>query len=427
MSHLMQCFALVCGLIYSSSIFAADRGNQQTHHPDAAAQVQLSEDLSTDRQRSLVEYQALVSQLESEQGAYANQLGEALLGMGLIYRSQGNHQLALDAFKRALQISRINEGLHNLNQIKILELIIESNTAQQAWHDLGENYHYLYWVNRRNYADDDARLLPIIERIGLWHVDAYHLNIYGSSVGHLVKADDLFDKAIDIAANIDSGDYEQLVRSLYYTALINYHIASDINDKFKTSHWDIREAMIPNQRPTPYVNEIAVRQFYFNQSYFKGKRAIQRILDIHAGNHPASVIEHAQALVFFGDYFLALRRKWDAMKRYEQAYNLLVDNGASIEDINKLFGEPVPLKTLTPPGGDELNIGQNNTYVDAVFDVPSNGWPSNIKITETNPQDNPDMFKRGKLAIAGTHYRPRFEGGKPVPTSGVKLRYVFKQ
>lgn len=427
MSYFIQCFAFVCVLIYSSNIFPADRGDQQTYYTDAPAQLQLSDDWSTDQQRSLGEYQALVSQLESEQGAYANQLGEALLGMGLIYRSQGNHQLALDALKRALQINRINEGLHNLNQIKILELIIESNTALQLWEELGENYHYLYWVSRRNYGDADARLLPIIERIGLWNVDAYHLDIDGSSVGHLVKADDLFDKVTDIAANINVGDNKQLVRSLYHTAVINYHIASDINDKFKTSHRDIREAMIPNKRPTPYVNEIAVRKFYFNQSYFKGKRAIQHILDIHAENHPDSVIEHAQALVFYGDYLLALRKKWEAMKRYEQAYSMLVDNGASIEDINKLFGEPVPLKTLTLPGGDEINTGQHNTYVDAVFDVSSNGWPSNIKITKTNPQDNPNMFKRGKRAIQGTHYRPRFEGGQPVSTSGVKLRYVFKQ
>lgn len=427
MRYSMNRVLVITALMYACTVFGAEENFQDSVPPPAPEKAAGTDPATAlQQQRSIEKYQRLITDLESKHGVYDSAIGEAQLSLGEIYRQQGKYQKALAAFKQALQINRVNEGLHNLNQISIIELIIDSNYALRDWEKLNENYRYLYWVYRRNYGDGDNSLLPVIERIGRWHLKASYFTTAGTSLGHLVKADDLYDSAVEIATRNDGDKDKALINALYHTAVIDYLIATDIQDKFKFSYKDIREAMIPNGRSTPYMNEIAVREYYFNQSFFKGKRAIERILDIYAEDQPSSVIDYAQALIFYGDYLLALRRKFDAMKRYRQAYDVLVKNDADLDEINELLGEPKPLKNLNPPGDDEPDIAANMAYVDAVFDVPGNGWPNNIRIINSNPQD-PKMQRRGELAIAGTRYRPRFEGGKPVATSGVKLRYVFNQ
>ena len=111
---------------------------------------------------SITEYEQLVNELEASGGAYQTSLSETLLGLGTAYQRLEKHANAVTAFKRSLQITRVNSGLHNLGQLPILEKIMESNVALQNWAGLDDNYHYLYWVNRRNYAGKDAHLLPVV-------------------------------------------------------------------------------------------------------------------------------------------------------------------------------------------------------------------------------------------------------------------------
>ena len=113
------------------------------------------------------------------------------------------------------------------------------------------------------------------------------------------------------------------------------------------------------------------------------------------------------------------------MPYYEKAYKVLLENNLSQENINLLFGKPRALKTLTLPGEEIREASSDLSYVEAILDVPSNGWPANIRITKTNPDGEEKLVRRGELAIAGVPFRPRFENGKPVDTRNVTFQYVF--
>ena len=273
-------------------------------------------------------------------------------------------------------------------------------------------------------SNEDDRLLPVIERVGRWYMQAYQLHSGGDALSYMVKADDLYDEAMNIIISQHGDEAKQTSSILNAAAMVNYQIAYDVNDVFRMSHRDIRQAMILNKRPSPYLNEIAVRDYYFNQSFHKGKRHLARIISVHASGLPGTAQEYAQALVYMGDYYLSLDRKWNAMKNYKKAYATLIEYNVDREGVNIIFGQPRQVEPFIIPG-NETPVNAESSYADVVFNVPANGWPGDIVVTATHPQSEANLSVRAKHAVAATRYRPRFEKGKPVASTGVTLRYIF--
>jgi len=296
----------------------------------------------------------------------------------------------------------------------------------QDGHGLDRNLNYLLWLYRRNYSDEDDRLVPIIERVGRWYMHAYQLHAAGEAVSFLVKADDLYDEAARNIVRQYGENARQLVSILYRTAIINYQIANDVSDVFIMSHRDIRVAMIPNKRPSPYLNEVAIRDYYFDQSFYKGRRSLNRIISLYESELPGSVLDYAQALVYRGDYYLALNRKWNAMKDNKKAYAVLIEHSVDADDINAIFGLPRRVEPFAIPG-NEVPVSSTSRYVDAIVNVPASGWPADIRVIATNPPNDAALSSRGRHAVAAIRFRPRFEDGKPVATKSVPLHYVFKK
>ena len=369
--------------------------------------------------------QQQIAQLESSHGVYHSELQPLLFRLGQLEQEKQDHLAAIDALERALHNSKVNKGVHNEEQLPIVEAMLASYSAINDWENLGSRLHYMLWLHRRNYQSGDDRLLSMIERVGKWYMRAYNLHSGGEALDYMVRADDLFDEILALLQQQYGELSPKAISTLQATATINYYIASDVSDVFKTSHREIRQAMIPNRRATPYMNEVAVRDYYFHQSFYKGRRALQKIIDLRKQQLPESVNDYARALADQGDYYLSLNRKWNAMKNYRDAYESLLEFGADENEIAEIFGEPRPVEPFFA-AGHVMEVPDENSYVDAFFEVPGNGWPRRIRITETFPGDDKSLMTRGKHAVAATRYRPRFENGRPVSTSNVYLRYVFR-
>ena len=164
---------------------------------------------------------------------------------------------------------------------------------------------------------------------------------------------------------------------------------------------------------------------YFDQSFYKGKQSLNRIIDIYREGLPGSAVRYAQALVYQGDFYLALSRKWNAMNNYKKAYSVLIEHSVNVKEVKVIFGEPRRLTPFNIPHKESQVLAEAR-YVEASFNVPKDGWPRDIKIVGTNPEDSHELRTQGRHAIASTRYRPRFEHGKPVTTERVSMRYVFR-
>ena len=373
---------------------------------------------------SIARYESRIADLEAAQGPHAEELIEARRSLGLLLQQAGEHGRAVAALQQALQSVRVNEGLYSMNQIPILEAIIDSHAALGARDELRRNYEYLFWVYSRAHAGDrNAGLVPVIKKVGQWYFDLYNFSPPNTTVEPLIAADDLYEKALRILP--EDGPPRERADILYKVAVINHHVAEDVQDPM-LSHREIREAMIPHGRTTPFINETAVRQYYADQSFYKGKRSLNRIVETYEKTLPDTITEYVRALVFMGDWLTVQRRVIEGSRMYRTAWTALAEHDAPPALAEELFGEPQPIEQLPIPGEQEPEAGADSYYADALLDVPESGWPRNIRIQSIHPPEETTLLKRAERGIAATRYRPRYRDGQPVATTDVPLRFIFK-
>jgi tetratricopeptide (TPR) repeat protein len=381
-------------------------------------------------QDEIKHYEQLIAELESRHGAYHSQLGEQFLGLGLALHNQGDYPGAVGVFKRALHINRINQGLNNLDQLPVIDLLIKSNTAMGDWQAVAQNYHYLYWVYRRSYGDNDMRLLDVIYRIGQWHLDAYQAAIDETPFQHLLTAYSLFNQAIRIVETSMGKTSPELVTPLYANVLALYEISHYVTSFYDIEQSGFRSRTYSSTWGYDSTSETAYSMdMMIGDSYRQGKQALTRVIDIYAENPQLPSDGHALAYIYLGDWYLLYNKRTTAMKTYQEAFELMTAMSNEPKDVDlldKFLAEPRTIPAIRLPTGDSENTSEAKNYVVASFDVLDSGRPVNIEITEAQPPDDIPMRHQAKKSIRASRFRPRFENGQPVATTDVSIRYVFK-
>ena len=123
------------------------------------------------------DYRDAIARVESSQGAYAAQLPEQLLSLGLTLQSQGRHAEAIDLFKRGAHLARINDGLYSSQQVPMLQGQIASYVAGGDYVQADERQHYMYRVQIRSWLLENAVGLytdSSISRFNFFRVDSQH-------------------------------------------------------------------------------------------------------------------------------------------------------------------------------------------------------------------------------------------------------------
>ncbi len=175
----------------------------------------------------LVEKQRLlVDDLELRYGPYDIRLKEALRGLGFRLKQEGQFEEASLVFKRALHVSRVNEGLNNESQLAIVERLIEVDQQLAAWDEVNDHFTYLEHLYKKLYKLDDPRLEQGLRKVVAWHFDASNFNLNGNRIEHLRKAHGLLKLRLQSAELTLSGEdplldslKRNIERSEYYLYL----------------------------------------------------------------------------------------------------------------------------------------------------------------------------------------------------------------
>ena len=430
--------SIACAPYSQTEENTADVGPVNAH---SQAQVNLT--------RSIAEYEREIQAREAEHGVYDPATGEYLLSVGLVYQNDGKHDEAVDAFTRALQIKRVNEGLYGTGQLLILEQLIKSNIASANWEEVDQNYQQLLWINKRNYDAGDPRLLPVVDMVGRWKLKAYKEDLLDSSaISTIGESEKLFRDTIVILERQYGENDPRLINPLYGRALTNYQYAIEVantpQDGFHgtgsptrtqvmcrtvpTANGGVRRICNTIRVPDPsyYASQSSNKDFALGQRIVAVGKALRHIVQIHEANPDLPRDSHAKALVHLGDWNLLRGKKTTAHKNYKSAYQLLADSGEHQEVIEELFGKPqnLPALRLPLPEIDDKLEQEKTTSVLASFDVSSTGRAKNVQILESEPADATSARRKAKKTIRGRLYRPRFENGEPVDTVGNKIRIV---
>jgi hypothetical protein len=416
-----RCFC-VCmfSLWYSAAPTAQEPATDYLISPDERGEDNLTPIQRTTEapQMSARAYLAAIEDIEAEFGAYDLQLSQHLASLGKQLQAGGDHAEAVDLFKRAMHVQRVNLGLYDMGQAPILEDLIESQIALGQWEDANDRYQYLYWLHRRNYGTDDPRMLPIINKLSNWHLNAYALNISNGLFYHLINAHNLYQIAADIVSNAYGKNDLRLIGPLKGLTASNYFLAT-----YQAANQN--KMSVSNGSMPASEDDRAKLQQYIINSYNSGRSAINRMVDVYSNNPDAPPTSEVRAQVALGDWYLLFGKWHSAMEIYRDSYQKLVASQADQTTMAELFGKPVPLPDLPLIDiGHQSDINTEN-FVLAQFNVNAYGRATHIEIVETHPKDENRMRSRVRRTLKQAKFRPRFENGEAVTTKDVTHRYLF--
>ncbi|WP_317933450.1 hypothetical protein [Halioxenophilus sp. WMMB6] len=360
-----------------------------------------------------------ISRIESEQGAYGAELSEHLMALATNYQEHGRHEDAVEAYKRAIHVQRINEGLYNLNQVPMIEHLIDSQIAMGDWEEATKRYAHLFWLHQRNFGADDPRMLPVLDKLSYWHLNAFSLG-QSAMANHLMSAYQMFSMSVDIIHDNYGENDLKMIKPLKGLAISNYYLATLKAQESRNS-----AAMTMRTNQEMEAERKARLDHYILNSYYNGKQAIVQMIDIYEAAPEANPADLAAARVQLGDWYMLFDRTNAAMDEYLQAYSQLQSNEKLVDIGTTLFATPKALPDLPTLETEAHDNNRPHDYVVVKFDVTARGTTRNIDILEAGPNDsvgNRAMVRRN-LKIA--KFRPRLENGEAVDTVGIVHRYII--
>lgn len=355
-------------------------------------------------------YRAAIAKIESSQGAYAAGLSEQLLSLGLSMQSQGRHTEAIDLFKRGVHLARINNGLHSVEQIPLLQGQISSQVALGNYAAADERQNYMYRVQIRGIESGESRTTALMQQ-ATWQHNAFRLDIGNQGFNRLMNMWDLYRLALNDIIAREGETSPELLPPLHGMLQAQY--------------------LISNYRPendnSVSADDMGSRQqlnrfyAYRSQSYDKGRSVILAIYGIEKEQGDQGVAA-ARARVMLGDWELWHDNRDRAQQAYQAALVELAGRDDAQVQAEQLLGKPVALpdidgiRPLPPAVGAE----QGNILLE--FGVSDRGRVINLeRLDESEGSDA--AANRLMRKLRKTTFRPRFDAGEPIETEKLVWTY----
>jgi hypothetical protein len=338
---------------------------------------------------------ASIADEEARNGPYSRQLIELLTSLGLAYQENGEDVLAVTVLDRALYVKKVNEGLFSIDQVALLERLIASEVAIGQVATAEELRVRLLELARRNLSD--ARSATIFREAAEQEVDRYETYLREGLPPAFTIGDPL-------AAQRSAAAGVWRARRLYDEAIW----ALTVNpDEHQAELAELEEGLART-----YYLEASNRSRWYqgvdDPLYGLGLVSYQRRVGYAGAASSGEAVEYARALVELADWSLLFSRNGTAVKRYAQAYSLLVEQRASATSIEEFFpaNAPVFLPSFAPPPLDGVAVAGSSDYVDVDFEIGKYGQPRKVTIVAVAGRDAQAISKQLAAAIGGGRFRP---------------------
>jgi hypothetical protein len=408
-------------------------------------------------------YQAQIADQQRQGGAFNAALSETSLQFGRLLQELGRHDEAIALFRSGAHIARVNGGLYDQSQIELISAEIDSLAAQARWLDVDERQRYLFRVQGKA-LQDEVRWIDALVAQGLWQEQAYLLALDEPEVAQLrlFRAENLF-----LTALAKMMGREQEMASILSAPL--YHL---LRIYYRASAWNQR-----NNTRSQFIGFSArdVQLSSFNRDIFaRGETAAKTLLDLDlllSQNNPNT---HVRGLIRLGDWAWWVNERDAALSYYAQALAVgtkpAIDETADLTEYAEVHRDPIDapeagaatLAAQTDPSTDQ-QAGESatellpapqgrdadNVYASQLLAAPralpdidglrtfidrqeddSGSWILQFGVSESGKITNLEQLARPEVKQASdfdrrirslrrVKFRPRFEAGQPVATTGL--------
>lgn len=307
-------------------------------------------------------YRQAISDSLEEGDLYSPTLAEQYETLGLLLYRAGNYEEAVDAFEDAIHIHKVNKGLFNLDQAKIVEHLIRAHVALGDFPSVDNHMHYLFYIQEKNLSEDDPRLIAAKTNWADWNVEAYtkgYREVFNNPIS--------FQDSIDFAQRIDrstgfeipfrvnippppssSGAGENIPDSVEFTISARMPMLNSNAVMTTAAVTDY------NLRSIPYAlsSDIVV-----NQRLYEAENIYESLLDQLEKNDPGSLMEQQDLLKKLANVNFLLKKELDQ-------YRNIRDQGSLA--FNRVNQEYVSDATLL---SDRRYVQTKNEFTDLVENI----------------------------------------------------------
>jgi TonB family protein len=339
-------------------------------------------------------------------------LARAQAGLATTYYAGKRYDLAVQHYDRAVALSRRSEGLFNEAQLPLLEKYADALTEVGRFQDALKVQRYALRVVERKYGGASLRYATQLEVLGRWYT---RVREYESSRVVLRRSIELVEEA-------KGENAPELIGPL--TAL------SD-NDRRQLLDPQVQDlGTADDQRRAMFHDPMAPVGVSLSSSTVasEGQKALERAVAIASGRPDASAAQLAGLRAQLGDWYQSRQQFDKALPVYQQAWSTAVGQTQDGKPLTEqLFGRPLLLHYVPPDSWDRYfgrPAGEATVRNAAVeVTVTAQGRVTEPKVVADG--GDPKLGAQAARAAQSARYRPRFENGQPVATSGVRIDQPF--
>jgi tetratricopeptide (TPR) repeat protein len=366
-----------------------------------------------------VSYSRAIRIGEATYGAVDARLIAPLRGLGLVYAALGDHERATAVLERAVQIVRRNLGVFDPQQIDLVEQITASEMQLGSLESAEDNIRYLLRLAAATYGEDDPRV-------------AEPLNVlaYGySRRGDYRIARDLYLRAIAWIQTKGGPDNPAFIQPLRGLADTQMRAFREGEPARIGAH---REAISRNPLGTRFapLTYVDTRPGIRRNLTAEGEAALERaiaLMEMHAD--ATSTADLVAALLQAGDWYLAKGDDGAARQRYARVWSITHDEDPAwmadgLDRSAMPLAAPVPV--FVPPvvvrGAyrDPRSGESSPQQVTVRFTVNTDGGLGALEVIDSTAGSR--ATRSAVDALERAIYRPRYDDGRPVATTGVEYR-----
>ena len=421
-----------------------------------------------------------IQEILSRDGPYSRNLLAPLTNLGLLYLEGEDYSFALTTLERAIQVVRINNGLHTLDQVPLVRQLIrieeERGNHSAAW----EREQSLLTLLRRH--PDDLRTVPVLREIagkqmavlgavlagkrppevilgcfykewpeqdaGSCHAGSKKTVVqgmlaeaqrnYADAIGVMLRqglfgSDELRALEIEILRGVD------LLRSRYYQGgserpipMVPGYVGASSIEPWRSRIAPVAE--LADWTP-PSASELAfesddnghgaTRHLHLMDPYYRGRQSLRRLYAYRTASSGSS-LSQADAAVQIADWDLLYSHNSKAVESYAAAHDMLEQAGAPQASIEQLFAPPTPivLPAFQPNPLASERASAPTGHIDVMFEITKYGRGRAVEVLDA--ANAPDAEQQRLLnLIKSKRFRPRTIDGEFAAAAPVRMRYYL--
>jgi len=338
----------------------------------------------------------------------SSRLPHTLFGLGRVYVAANQQEFAIVMFKRAVEITRKNDGLFSTNQLPFLHPLIDA--YQRAGHDADADREEQYLLNiaQRNYPPTSPQFIAAVERQARWQEAQYQF----PAARHLwAQAIELTRRAGDVRDIRQVNQLRGMARC--YRNEYLYGSSESGADAPDTDPFQLGGPSIGRSQPRRLDAD--------------GQHLLDTALNLlQNAQGPLGTKLRRDTLIDLGDWFWVGGDYKTAAAKYATAWDLLTTQERASGGPENPLAQPVllyyeePRAAVRNPKAKPEDLVQK--FVEMEYPVNDRGRVGDIKVTNSDASES-----QQKSVMAAVHralYRPRLVDRKPAATDGVKMREI---